>query len=54
VEREFRALEDIAVTPGYLLLFVAGTNYVQLKRRNLGPADERAVLAAARGLLKPA
>jgi len=54
VEREFRALEDIAVTPGYLLLFVAGTNYVQLKRRTLGPDNERAVLAAARDLLKSA
>jgi hypothetical protein len=50
-EKTVKHLSDIAVTRNYLILTVAGTNYIQVKRSTLDENDERFVLAAAAGMV---
>jgi hypothetical protein len=46
-ERIITTLEDIAVTRNYLLLFVAGSNYLQILRDKLDSRQEAIVLGLA-------
>jgi hypothetical protein len=50
-DREFEYLDDIAVTPNYLLLFIAGSNYLQIMRHKLDNDGESFILNTARGMV---
>jgi hypothetical protein len=50
-DREFEHLDDIAVTPNYLLLFIAGSNYLQIMRHKLDTDGESFILNTARGMV---
>lgn len=51
-EKSVKHLSDIAVTRNYLILTVAGSNYIQVKRSSLDAKSERFVLAAAAGMVR--
>lgn len=50
--RQIKTLTDIAVTPNFLLLFFAGSNYVQIRRNACGKDEEMKILAIAGDLVK--
>ncbi|MDF1566573.1 MAG: hypothetical protein P1P77_00985, partial [Spirochaetaceae bacterium] len=50
-EKKVKHLSDITVTRNYLILTVAGSNYIQVKRSTLDDKGERFVLAAAAGIV---
>ena len=52
-ERRITALSDIAVTPGYLLLFTAGSNYIQVRRSLCSDKQQMTILSRAAGMVEP-
>lgn len=50
-ERRIESLEDIAITSNYLLLFIAGSNYLQIKRQTLNISEEDYILGIARTMV---
>lgn len=50
-ERRFESLDDIAITRNYLLLFIAGSNYLQIQRQQLDNSGEANILCNARSMV---
>lgn len=50
-ERKITTLDDIAVTRNYLLLFIAGSNYLQIIRQKLDSQQEETVLGIAGSMM---